>query len=113
MYRFFFFPFVRIFYDIVGNVLSTIYHKSLYLGILDIVGDYGGNTFAYSDVLVNIDEVIYIDNVEDNRGRMIAIRNSENKAFILIDSTTYEIITCDNNGTCSSVTCDDDGTCSR
>ena len=90
-----------------------LYHKSLYLGILDIVGDYGGNTFAYSDVLVNIDEGIYIENVEDKRGRLIAIRNSENKTFTLTDSTTYEIITCDNNGTCSSITCDDNGTCSR
>ena len=81
--------------------LFIVIYFSIYFGALyHIIVEVGENTFAYSNILVNIDEVIHIDEVGNNKGRMLAIRYSEDKAIIMLSTTTYDMI-CGNGNTCT------------
>ncbi len=82
------------------SLFTAAYFSIYFCAMYYILGVVGGNTFAYSNILVDIDEVIYIDDLGDNYGRMIAIRYSEEKAIIMLSETSYEII-CGNGNTCT------------
>ena len=82
------------------SLFIAIYFSIYFCALYHIIDEVGGNTFAYSNVLVNIDEVIYIVEVGDNKGRMSAIRYSEDEANIMLSATTYDMI-CGNGNPCT------------